>query len=111
MVVWPKGLHALQQVAQEVGVDLRGASGHLDGGFDSRAHRTCIFQAGMIPNMQEHPRHRTHPKRGRQRFCNGAMPALRMRVERTWAWEDQCKRLLLRFVHLQQRHYGMKVMA
>src|SRR6266850_5362394 len=37
--------------------------------------------------------------------------ALRMRVERTFAWEDKFKRLLLRFERIQQRHYGMKLMA
>jgi len=36
---------------------------------------------------------------------------LRMRVERTFAWEDKFKRLLLRFERIQQRHYGMKLMA
>jgi hypothetical protein len=35
--------------------------------------------------------------------------ALRMRVERTLAWEDKCKRRLLRFERIQQRHYGMKL--
>jgi transposase len=40
-----------------------------------------------------------------------AIHALRMRVERTFAWEDKFKRLLLRFEHIQQRHYGMKLMA
>jgi len=34
-----------------------------------------------------------------------------MRVERTFAWEDKCKRLLLRFERIQQRHYGMQVLA
>ena len=42
---------------------------------------------------------------------NAAMHALRERVERTFAWEDKFKRLLLRFEHIQQRHYGMKLMA
>ena len=32
-------------------------------------------------------------------------------VERTFAWEDKFKRLLLRFEFKQQRHYGMKLMA
>ena len=32
-------------------------------------------------------------------------------VERTFAWEDKFKRWLLRFEHLQRRHYGMKLMA
>jgi hypothetical protein len=27
------------------------------------------------------------------------------------AWEDKFKRLLLRFERIQQRHYGMKLMA
>ena len=35
----------------------------------------------------------------------------RMRVERTFAWEDKFKRLLLRFERIQQRHYGLKLMA
>jgi hypothetical protein len=36
---------------------------------------------------------------------------LGMRVERTFAWEDKFKRLLLRFERIQQRHYGMKLLA
>jgi transposase len=70
-----------------------------------------IFHAGMIPNIQEHPRHRKTTKRGRQRFFHEAIHALRMHVERTFAWEDTFKRLLLRFERIQQRHYGMKLMA
>jgi transposase len=42
---------------------------------------------------------------------NAAIHALRRRVDRTFAWEDTFKRLLLRFEHLQQRHFGMKLMA
>jgi len=45
------------------------------------------------------------------RLCNAAIYALRIRVERTFAWEDKFKRLLLRFERIQQRHYGMKLMA
>jgi hypothetical protein len=74
MVLLPKGLHALKQVAKEVGVDLRGAYVNLDGGFDSTHNRKCIFNAGMIPNIPENPRNRKRPKRGRKRLCNAAMP-------------------------------------
>jgi hypothetical protein len=109
MGLFPKGLHALKPVAKEVGLDLRGAYVNLDGGLDSRANRTCIFHAGRIPNIKENPRNRKHTKRGRQRFFNEAIQAWRMRVERTFAWEDTCKRLWLRFERVQQRHYGMKL--
>ena len=50
-------------------------------------------------------------KRGRKRLFNATIYALRMRVERTFAWEDKFKRLLLRFERIQQRHYGMKLLA
>ena len=50
------------------------------------------------------------PKRGRKRLFNEAIYALRVQVKRTFAWEDKCKRLLLRFERLQQRHSGMKLM-
>jgi hypothetical protein len=86
MVLLPKGLTALKQVAKEIGLDLRGADVNPDGGFDSRANRKCIFNAGMIPNIKENPHNRKRPKRGR-------------------------KRLLLRFERIQQRHYGMQLMA
>ena len=71
----------------------------------------CIFNAGMIPNIKENPRNRKGIKRGRKRLFNAVIHALRMRVERTFAWEDKFKRLLLRFERIQQRHYGMKLMA
>ena len=111
MVLLPESLHALKKVAKEVGLDLRGAYLNLDGGFDSIANRKCIFNAGMIPNIKENPRNRKTTKRGRKRLFNAAIHALRLRVERTFAWEDKFKRLLLRFERIQRRHYGMMLMG
>ena len=84
---------------------------NLDGGFDSTHNRKCIFNAGMIPNIKENPRNRKGIKRGRKRLFNAAIHALRLRVERTFAWEDKFRRLLLRFERIQQRHYGMKLLG
>jgi transposase len=61
--------------------------------------------------LKENPRNRKHTKRGRKRLFNAVIHALRLHVERTFAWEDKFKRLLLRFERIQQRHYGMKLMA
>jgi transposase len=91
-VLLPEGLKALKRVAMLTGLELQGAYLNLDGGFDSA-------------------RNRQRPKRGRKRLFNQAIHALRDRVERTFAWEDKFKRLLLRFEHFQRRHYGMKLMA
>jgi len=111
MVLLPDGLKALKKVAQQVGLDLRDAYVNLDAGFDSTYHRKCMFNAGMIPNITENPRNRKRTKRGRRRLFNAAIHALRTRVDRTFAWEDKFKRLLLRFERIQQRHFGMKVLA
>ena len=111
MLLFPEGLKALKQVAKQAGVDLKGAYLNLDGGCDSTRNWKCMFTAGLIPNIPENPRNRKPPKRGQKRLCNAAIHALRRRVERTFAWEDKFKRLLLRFERIQQRHYGMKLMA
>jgi Transposase DDE domain len=111
MILLPDGLRALKRMAKMTGLVLEGSYFNLDGGFDSKHNRKAIFNAGMIPNIKANPRNRTRTKRGRKRFFNAAIHALRTRVDRTFAWEDKFKRLLLRFEHIQRRHYGMKLLA
>jgi hypothetical protein len=77
------GAARLEASDKQVGLDLRGAYLNLDGGFDSIANRTCIFNASRIPNIPENPRNRKRSKQGRLRLFNAAIHALRMRVERT----------------------------
>jgi hypothetical protein len=110
-VLLPEGLKALKRVAKLTGLNLHRSYLNLDGSFDSKANRKAIFNAGLIPNIPENPRNRKMTKRGRKRLFNALIHTLRDRVERTFAWEDKFKRLLLRFEHQQRRHYGMKLMA
>ena len=110
-VLLPDGLNELKRVARLADLKIDGAYLNLDGGFDSRHNRKAIFNAGLIPNIKENPRNRQVPKRGRKRLFNAAVHSLRLRVERTFAWEDKFKRLLLRFEFIQQRHYAMKLMG
>jgi hypothetical protein len=110
-VLLPEGLNALKRVAKLANLQIDGSYLNLDGGFDSRYNRTAIFNAGLIPNIKENPRNRKGPKRGRKRLFDAAIHSLRLRVERTFAWEDKFKRLLQRFEFIQQRHYAMKLMA
>jgi hypothetical protein len=110
-VLLPEGLNALKRVARLTDLKINGSYLNLDGGFDSRHNRKAIFNARLIPNINENPRNRKAPKRGRKRLFNAAIHSLRLRVERTFAWDDKFKRLLLRFEFIQQRHYGMKLMG
>ena len=108
-VLLPEGLNALKRVARLADLTIDGAYLNLDSGFDSRHDRKAIFNAGLVPNVKENPRNRKTPRRGRKRLFNAAIDALPLCVERTFAWEDKFKRLLLRFEFKQQRHYGMKL--
>jgi len=107
----PDGLKDLKRVARAVGLDVTGAVLNLDAGFDSKANRKCIFNAGLTPNIKENPRNRQKPNRGRKRFFDEIRYKLRFTVERTFAWEDKFKRLLLRFETKQVRHLGFKLLA
>jgi transposase len=93
-------------VAREADLKVAGAVPNLDAGFDSKANRKGVFNAGMKPNIKENPRNRKKPKRGRKRLFDGVLYKLRFTIERTFAWEDKFKRLLLRFETLQIRHLG-----
>ena len=63
-VLLPEGLKGLKRVAKRTGLVLEGAYLNLDGGFDSKANRKAIFNAGMRPNIKENPRHRKGPSAG-----------------------------------------------
>jgi hypothetical protein len=111
MVLLPEGLKDLKRVAREADFKVAGAVLNLDAGFDSKANRKVVFNAGMKPNIKENPRNRKKPKRGRRRVFDVVLYKLRFTIERTFAWKDKFKRLLLRFETLQIRHLGFKLMA
>jgi hypothetical protein len=111
MVLLPQGLKDLKRVAREVGLKLSGAVLNLDAGFDSKANRKAVFNAGLKPNIKENPRNRQKPKRGRKRFFDAGLYHRRFTVERTFAWEDKFKRLLLRFETKPIHHLGFKLLA
>jgi hypothetical protein len=58
----------LKQIAKAVGFSLDGSIMSLDGVYDCKANRKIIFNAGIIPNINENKRHRKRTKRGRKWF-------------------------------------------
>jgi transposase len=101
----------LNYVARAAGLDRHGAVLDREAGFDSAANRKHIFTAGLKPHSKDNPRNRQKPKRGRKRFFDATRYQRRFTVERTFAWADQCKRLLLRFATQFIHHLGFKLLA
>ncbi|MCP4749234.1 MAG: transposase [Desulfobacteraceae bacterium] len=110
-ILLPDSLDNLSHIARKIGFSIKGAVLNLDGVFDSKKNRKHIFNRCMIPNIPENNRNRKKAKRGRKRLFDEAIHALRLTVERTFAWEDKFKRLLLRFERIQSRHFTFKLLA
>jgi len=110
-VLLPASLENLSNIARKTGFSIKNSFLNLDGIFDSKKNRKAIFNRGMIPNIPENPRNRKKTKRGRKCLFDKVKHAFRFIVERTFAWEDKFKRLLLRFERIQSRHFVFKLMA
>ncbi len=62
-------------------------------------------------NIPENKRNRKKTKPGPKRLFDAGIHKLRLAIERTFAWEDKFKRLLLRFERIQSRHRSLKLIA
>lgn len=102
----------LKRIAKNVGFCLKNAVMSLDSAYDSYKNRKQIFNAEMIPNIKENPRNRQKNKPGPERIFKESIFKERFQtVERTFAWEDKFKRLLLRFERISLYHLVMKHIA
>jgi transposase len=70
---------------------------NMDSGFDTRAARKLLWNRGVKPNIPENKRNRKTVKRGRKRYFNPDVYQHRFVSERTFAWIDKFKTLLVRF--------------
>jgi transposase len=79
------------------GLNYKGAIFNADSSFDTRAARKLLWNRGVKPNIVENKRNRKTVKRGRKRYFNSVVYKHRFVSERTFAWIDKYKTLLIRF--------------
>lgn len=109
----PDSLKHLQKVAKILYLDLTGVKLNLDCGFDSKANRKTTWNGKFIPNIPENPRNRdiSKPKRGRPRYFNIKSFKKRFVSERTFAWEDAFRGLVIRYDRKSSHYMGHKLLA
>lgn len=78
-------------------LDYKGALFNADSSFDTRAARKVLWNYGVLPNIDENKRNRKTIKRGRKRHFNRSVYKNRFTIERTFAWIDKFRTLLIRF--------------
>lgn len=90
-------LQAAFKSIKRLDLTITGAFFNADSAFDTRAARKVCFNHGVIPNIAENRRNRKTPKRGRKRLFNADVYRQRFTNERSFAWVDKFRALLIRF--------------
>lgn len=112
-ILLPHSLKQFKEVVRAAHLDIRGSEFNLDSGFDSKKNRKFIWNGEMRPNIPENPRNRNtnKPKRGRPRYYNIKSYRARFAIERTFAWEDAYRSLVIRYDRKSANYMGRKLLA
>ena len=70
-----------------------------------------LWNRGVIPNIAENKRNRKTSKRGRKRYLNQHAFKNRFAIERTFAWMDTFRTLLIRFERKDGDWLGFHLLA
>jgi transposase len=112
MVLLPDALNDLKQTCRACEIEIPTATPlNLDPGFDSRKNRKAVWNAGLIPNIKENPRKRKKPKRGRKRFFDPQVYEMRFVCERSFAWADKFRRILVRYEWYEHLYHAFHILA
>lgn len=104
-------LQAAFKELKQRGLDIAGAYFNADSAFDTKEARKTCFNHGVIPNLAENKRNRKRAKPGPKRLFDEQVYKHRFSSERTFAWVDKFKRLLIRFERKDVYFFGLHCIA
>jgi len=90
-------LQAAFKHMKRLGLTFAGAFFNADSAFDTLDARKVCFNHQVIPNIAENKRNRKATKRGRKRLFNPTVYKQRFTSERSFAWIDKFRALLIRY--------------
>jgi hypothetical protein len=107
-------LPAAFKFIKRLGIAIAGSYFNADAAFDTKAARWTCFNHQLIPNIVENSRSRKKTKRGPKRLFNPGGYKRRFSTERTFAWIDRFRALLVRFdrkaAHFMSAYYSVYVL-
>jgi hypothetical protein len=112
-VILPETIDNLMEFTARIGLDLKGAPLTLDSGFDSQQNTTLLKQHGLIPMIYPNPRNTKEPIAIARKFrwLNRELYRQRYKVERTFAWQDTYRKLVVSYERLEQTRKGFRLLA
>ena len=96
---------------KRLGLDIGGAFFNADSAFDTKEARKTCLNHGVVPNIPENQRNRKGKKRGRPRLYDKKVYKRRFVAERSFAWVDKFKSLLIRFERKDTYFLGAHAIA
>ena len=112
MVQLSNSLNDLKTTCRRANLEIpQGTVLNLDPGFDSRKNRKAVWNARLKPNIKENKRNRKKTKRGRKRYFDKNLYDERYKCERTFAWQDKFRRILVQWEWYQHLFLGFNLLA
>ena len=88
---------------------IQGSYFNADSAFDTKEARKVCFNHKLLPNIPENKRNRQQAKPGPKRIFNQAVYKRRFTAERSFAWVDKFRALLIRYerrdIYFLSGHY------
>jgi hypothetical protein len=78
-------------------ISIQGSYFNADSAFDTKEARKVCFNYQLLPNIPENKRNRKQAKPGPKRMFNQTVYKRRFTAERSFAWIDKFRALLIRF--------------
>ena len=112
-VILPETLTALVDFTQQIGIDLKGSALTLDAGFDSQVNKEIIKAHDMKPVIYPNRRNAKTPIMIARmfRWFDRGLYRLRYKVERTFAWQDTFRKLVISYDRLPEIRKGGRLLA
>lgn len=112
-VLLPESLDALADFASLISLDLKGSYLTLDSGFDSDLNKWLVRTLEIIPVIKPNRRGTKDEKKIEAMYTdfNERIYKERFKIERTFAWQDTYRKLVIRYEKLEATHTGFKYLA
>lgn len=112
-VLFPDSIDRLADFASLISLDLKGSYLTLDSGFDSDYNKWLIRYHDMIPMIKPNRRGTKDEAKLEMMYAdfNEQIYQQRFTIERTFAWQDTYRKLVIRYEKLEATHLGFKYLA
>ena len=112
-VILPETLDGFMEFTKTIGINLEGSPLTLDSGFDSQNNKTKIKEKKLIPVIYPNKRNtKSQIKIARKfRWLKKAVYKERYKIERTFAWHDTYRRIVISYDRLKATRLGFLHLA